>query len=87
MSIFPYNCEKSENGRTRLYLLVPEGSSFIGGRFFIVDKKGSVHQETVIESGNFASERYNLFLLQCDSSENAYSIGKEGIRNRQLKNT
>lgn len=61
MSVFPYSCEKSENGRTRLYLLVPDGSNFVGGRFYVIDKKGHIHQETVIESGNTFAQKLRLF--------------------------
>ncbi|KHN79059.1 Peptide transporter 3 [Toxocara canis] len=53
MSIFPYSCEKSENGRTRLYLLVPEGSDLKGGHLYVIDHKEKVHTETNIESGLF----------------------------------
>lgn len=53
MSLFPYNCEKSENGRTRLYLLVPGGSDLNGGHLYVVDHKGALHAETVTESGLF----------------------------------
>ncbi|VDN02760.1 unnamed protein product [Thelazia callipaeda] len=53
MSIFPYHCEKSENGRTRLYLLVSEDSSLLYGKFYIVDINGNIHQQTVIKSGQY----------------------------------
>lgn len=53
MSIFPYSCEKSENGRTRLYLLVPNHSKLLYGRFYVIDTNGNIHQEAIIKSGQY----------------------------------
>ncbi|VDK43665.1 unnamed protein product [Anisakis simplex] len=53
MSIFPYSCEKSENGRTRVYLLVPEGSDLDAGQLYVIDHQGRVLTEAIMRSGNF----------------------------------
>uniref|UniRef100_A0A0N5AUQ9 Peptide transporter 3 n=1 Tax=Syphacia muris TaxID=451379 RepID=A0A0N5AUQ9_9BILA len=53
MALFQYSCEKSENGRTRLYLLVPEASALDGGMFYVVDYKGNIHKQITIASGNW----------------------------------
>uniref|UniRef100_A0A0R3RHS3 Solute carrier family 15 member 2 n=1 Tax=Elaeophora elaphi TaxID=1147741 RepID=A0A0R3RHS3_9BILA len=50
-SYFPYNCEKTENGRTRLYLLVSNDSSLANGNFYIVDVNENIHEKSVIKSG------------------------------------
>ncbi|KAL3998467.1 POT family protein [Acanthocheilonema viteae] len=50
-SSFPYSYEKTENGGTRLYLLVSDDSILANGSFYIVDVHGNIHQKSVIKSG------------------------------------
>ncbi|EFO24287.2 POT family protein [Loa loa] len=50
-SSFPYNCEKTENGGIRLYLLVAGDSILANGSFYIVDSHGNIHQKAVLRSG------------------------------------
>ncbi|VDK69830.1 unnamed protein product [Litomosoides sigmodontis] len=50
-SSFPYSCEKTENGGTRLYLSVSDDSNLVNGSFYIVDIHGDIYQQSVIKSG------------------------------------
>ncbi|VIO96173.1 Uncharacterized protein BM_BM4491 [Brugia malayi] len=50
-SSFPYSCEKTENGGTRLYLMVADDSILANGSFYIVDAHGNIHQKAVTKSG------------------------------------
>ncbi|KAH7720230.1 POT family protein [Aphelenchoides avenae] len=53
VTVFPYACEKSENGKTRLYLLVDKESKLVGGNLFVLDNHGDVHTQTLIRPGAF----------------------------------
>lgn len=43
-AMFPYACEKSENGRTRIYMLLSDDSNLLGGHLYIVDHNGEVNE-------------------------------------------
>ncbi|KAK0424074.1 hypothetical protein QR680_008485 [Steinernema hermaphroditum] len=51
-SLIKYNCEKSENGRTTIYLILPGDSSLNGGEFYVVDDWNASVVATTISPGN-----------------------------------
>uniref|UniRef100_A0A914D2V1 Uncharacterized protein n=1 Tax=Acrobeloides nanus TaxID=290746 RepID=A0A914D2V1_9BILA len=53
MTIFPYACEKSENGRTRVYLLLSNDSYLVGGNLFVLDNEGVLQWNITIKPGAY----------------------------------
>lgn len=53
VSTFQYTPEKSENGRTRLYLLVDPNSNLIGEKLFVLDHNNEINAGTQIRQGAF----------------------------------
>ncbi|KAM3724786.1 Peptide transporter [Dirofilaria immitis] len=52
-SFFPYTCEKTENGATRLYFLVSDDSILANGNFYIIDTNQNIHKNAIIKSGKY----------------------------------
>ncbi|MFH4974300.1 hypothetical protein AB6A40_001009 [Gnathostoma spinigerum] len=50
-SFFKYDTKKADNGRTRLYLSLADGSSLLGGKFYVIDNKNEVVEDVLITSG------------------------------------
>uniref|UniRef100_A0A1I7ZFA5 Solute carrier family 15 member 2 n=1 Tax=Steinernema glaseri TaxID=37863 RepID=A0A1I7ZFA5_9BILA len=67
-SLITYSCEKSENGRTTMYLILPKDSSLNGGEFYVVDdwnktvvsKTIAPGTEVKIQPGIISSPHYTL---------------------------
>jgi solute carrier family 15 oligopeptide transporter 1 len=51
ISAFKYLSEKSENGRTRLYLMIDPASNLIGEHLFVLDQKNQISASTEIKQG------------------------------------
>ncbi|TKR96967.1 hypothetical protein L596_010906 [Steinernema carpocapsae] len=49
--LISYSCEKSENGRTVIYLILPEDSPLNGGEFYVVDDWDKTVESQTISPG------------------------------------
>ncbi|PIO54973.1 hypothetical protein TELCIR_23650, partial [Teladorsagia circumcincta] len=70
ISVFMYAIEKTDNGASRVYFVVPEGDA---GRVFVVDHKNHVVASQNLTSGNFLDIRPRFF----DSGEYMLYYGKD----------
>uniref|UniRef100_A0A0N4ZUJ0 Oligopeptide transporter 1 n=1 Tax=Parastrongyloides trichosuri TaxID=131310 RepID=A0A0N4ZUJ0_PARTI len=53
ISSFPYKIAKTENGKTRIYFLLPDGSLLQNGYINLVNANGEVENSTKIKNGKF----------------------------------
>ncbi|KAK6058880.1 hypothetical protein COOONC_03534, partial [Cooperia oncophora] len=70
ISTFMYAIEKTDNGASRLYFVVPEGDA---GQVFVVDHKNNVVSSQNLTSGNFLDIRPRFF----DKGEYLLYYGKD----------
>ncbi|KAK6017067.1 hypothetical protein OSTOST_17446 [Ostertagia ostertagi] len=70
ISVFMYAIEKTDNGASRVYFVVPEGDA---GQVFVVDHKNHVVASQNLTSGNFLDIRPRFF----DSGEYMLYYGKD----------
>ncbi|KAM3720417.1 Peptide transporter [Dirofilaria immitis] len=72
-SVFPYSCKKTENGGTRLYLLISDESNLANGSFYIIDNHQNIHKKATIKSGQYLDIEPALI----SSSEYMLKIGPD----------
>uniref|UniRef100_A0A0K0EZC0 Oligopeptide transporter 1 n=1 Tax=Strongyloides venezuelensis TaxID=75913 RepID=A0A0K0EZC0_STRVS len=61
ISSFPYDIAKTENGKTRIYFLLPEGSLLEKGHLNLVNANNEVEKITTIENGKYVDINPGFF--------------------------